>query len=158
MNKALFATCVNILILPMIVYIVIKDDFFGANGLVGFVFNYHITTITAGLALRFFNPIDLLKQLGFNIKPIRNAIFRFLRKSYDEREEEAFMLQINEMYEGEYFDVAEAYIFVLTNIFHASFFCHLSPPTLFFALAEVSVYYWINKVKLLRLFKIPEIT
>lgn len=57
MNKSLFATCVNILILPIIVYVQLQDDLYGPNGLVGFVFNYHITVITAGLALKLFNPV-----------------------------------------------------------------------------------------------------
>jgi len=83
MNKALFATCVNILILPMIVYIYIKDDIYGAVGLTGFIFDYHITVVTVGLALKFLNPVDLIKRLLFTIRPIRNKILRFFRNNYD---------------------------------------------------------------------------
>jgi hypothetical protein len=54
-------------------------------------------------------------------------------------------------------DIAESYIFTITNVFHAIFFCHLSPPLLFFALAEIFIYLWINRIKLLRFFKIPEL-
>lgn len=83
MNKALLAICFNVLVLPFIVYVSIKDQFYGSQGLVGFVFDYHVTVITAGLALKFFNPISLIIRLGICIRPLRNSIFRFLRKDYD---------------------------------------------------------------------------
>ena len=83
MNKALMAICFNVLVLPFIVYVSIKDQFYGSQGMVGFVFDYHITVITAGLALKFFNPISLIIRLGICIRPLRNSIFRFLRKDYD---------------------------------------------------------------------------
>lgn len=54
--------------------------------------------------------------------------------------------------------MAESYIFTITNVFHAVFYCHLLPPLLFFALAEIFLYIWINRVKILRFCKLPELT
>ena len=82
MNKSLFATCVNILILPIIVYVELQDDLYGPNGLVGFVFNYHITVITAGLALKLFNPVALIIRVALAIRTFRNKILRFFRRQY----------------------------------------------------------------------------
>ncbi len=82
MNKALFATCVNILVLPLIVYVQFQDNLYGYNGLVGFVFNYHITVLTVGLALKLFNPIHLIINLALSFKPLRNKILRFFRRKY----------------------------------------------------------------------------
>lgn len=87
MNKSLFATCVNILILPIIVYVQLQDDLYGPNGLVGFVFNYHITVITAGLALKLFNPVELIIRVALAVRSLRNKILRFFRKQYAENEE-----------------------------------------------------------------------
>lgn len=82
MNKALFATCINILILPVIVYAELQNNLFGPNGLVGFVYNYHITVITAGLALKLFNPLETVIRLALSIRFLRNKILRFLRHQY----------------------------------------------------------------------------
>jgi hypothetical protein len=158
MNKAMLAICFNVLVLPFIVYVSFKNQLYGSKGLAGFVFDYHITVITAGLALKFFNPVNLIIRLAICIKKIRNMIFRFMRKDYDSKENDLFRKRIHKLYEGEYFDVAEAYIFIMTNVFHATFFCHLCPSILFFALAEIFIYYWIIKIKLVRQFTIPEST
>ncbi len=84
MNKALFATCFNVLVLPMIVFVTMRGIPFGENGLVGFVFNYHITTLTAGLIIRLINPIDLIKRFIISLRPIRNWFLGKVRKSYSE--------------------------------------------------------------------------
>ena len=68
------------------------------------------------------------------------------------------MKRISQLYEGMYLNIAETYILILTNIFHAAFYCHLSPPLLFFALVEIFLYYWINKYKITNTVKIPELT
>ena len=82
MNKALFATCFNVLALPMIVFVTMRHRLFGQDGLVGFIFNYHITTLTAGLVLRLINPVDQIKRLVISLRPIRNWFLRTVRKSY----------------------------------------------------------------------------
>jgi len=84
MNKALFATCFNVLVLPMIVFVTMRSIPFGQNGLVGFVFNYHITTLTAGLILRLISPVDQVKRIIISLKPLRNWFLRKIRKAYSE--------------------------------------------------------------------------
>ena len=156
MNKTMTAICFNVLVLPYIVYIQFRNQLYGSKGLVGFVFDYHISAITAGLALKLINPLSLIIRLLICIRFLRNFLFRFLRKSYDPDNDEVFKKNIYKLYEGEYFDVAEAYVFIMTNVFHAAFFCHLCPSILFFAVAEVFIYYRIVRVKLVRQFKLPE--
>lgn len=85
MNKTLFATCVNTLILPIIVYVYMQNSLYGSTGLVGFIFNYHVTTITVGLALKLFNPISLIKRLLLAIKSTRYTILNILRKRYGKK-------------------------------------------------------------------------
>lgn len=82
MNKALFTTCINTLVLPLIVNVYIKGKLYGGAGLVGFAFNYHFTLLTAGLALQLFNPIDLVLKLLLFIRYTRNKIFKLIRKSF----------------------------------------------------------------------------
>jgi hypothetical protein len=82
MNKALFATCFNTLVLPMIVFATMRGALYGQNGLVGFIFNYHITTLTAGLILRFLNPVELLKRLVTFVKTLRHRFMRVARSGY----------------------------------------------------------------------------
>jgi hypothetical protein len=84
MNKALFATCFNVLVLPMIVFVTIRGIPFGQNGLVGFVFNYHITTLTAGLILRLIDPVEQIKRIIISVKSLRNWFLRKIRKAYSE--------------------------------------------------------------------------
>ena len=134
MNKALLATCINILILPLIAYGTLNDYLYGSNGLVGFVFNYHLAAITAGMLLRLFTPVGVFRGIVTCIQPLRYKWIRHLRYKYSQQDEEAFKKRVNEFYQGEYFDVAEEYIFALTNIFHAVFYSHLLPPLLLFAL------------------------
>jgi hypothetical protein len=85
MNKSLFATCINILILPIVVYAYMQNNLYGPDGLVGFVFNYHITVITVGLALKMFNPVHMLIGLALNIRPIKYKILNFVRAQFDEK-------------------------------------------------------------------------
>lgn len=82
MNKALFATCFNVLVLPLIVFVTMRGTPFGQNGLVGFVFNYHITILTAGLILRLINPIEQIKRMIISLRPIRNWFLRTIRRTY----------------------------------------------------------------------------
>ena len=86
MNKALFATCFNVLVLPMIVFVTMRGIPFGQNGLVGFVFNYHITTLTAGLILRLISPVDQIKRIIISVKCVRNWFLKMMRKTYSESE------------------------------------------------------------------------
>lgn len=72
MNKAIFATCVNIIVLPILLNAVYKKNLYGQKGLVGIVFDYQISLLSA-LAMRLIAPGDLImKWIPFSIRKIRN--------------------------------------------------------------------------------------
>jgi hypothetical protein len=139
----------------MIINIVLKDNLYGKKGLAGLVFDYHITVITAGLLSSLVNPIGIIKLIIANVKCLRKIFLQQIRKGYDVSEAKLFENWVNKFYEGDYFDVAEAYIWIMGNLFHAAFFCSLQPFILIIVLIEVFVYFWINKIKILRICKIP---
>lgn len=53
------------------------------------------------------------------------------------------------------FDIAESYVFITSNIFHAVFFCELQPFILILLLIEAFLFYWISKIKVFKFCKIP---
>jgi RNase H-fold protein (predicted Holliday junction resolvase) len=57
MNKALFATSINIIMLPIITNYVFRGEIYGIKGLEGMVFDYQFTTFVVGLPLKLINPI-----------------------------------------------------------------------------------------------------
>jgi hypothetical protein len=46
----------------------------------------------------------------------------------------------------------------MAAVYQAVFFCQLQPMLMFLVTITVFLFYWVNKVKLLRMCKIPEIT
>ena len=65
---------------------------------------------------------------------------------------------VNVFYEGEYFDVAENYVYILGALIHAAFFCQLQPSIVILVTVMVLIFYIINRIKLLYVCKIPEMT
>jgi hypothetical protein len=62
------------------------------------------------------------------------------------------------LYEGNYFDIAESYLYIMAATYQAAFFCQLQPSLLILVTLVVICFYWVNKFKVLRTCKIPEIT
>jgi hypothetical protein len=56
MNKVLFATSINIIVLPIISNYVLRSNFFGSKGLAGMVFDYQISVLTVGLMVKLTDP------------------------------------------------------------------------------------------------------
>lgn len=54
--------------------------------------------------------------------------------------------------------MAEYYVFIITSLFHAAFFCHLQPFIFVLVTLQCFFFYWICKVRILKFCKIPEIT
>ena len=77
MNKVLLASSVNVIALPIISNILINENLYGSDGLSGMVFDYHIGVI-GGLAIKFFDPMFLIKKLVIGLKCLRNFTIRFL--------------------------------------------------------------------------------
>lgn len=78
MNKVLFATCVNIIALPIISNYVLRNNVYGSKGLAGMVFDYQISLLGVGLVVKLIDPGSFIKRLLLNIRKIRNVIIRFL--------------------------------------------------------------------------------
>ena len=77
MNKALFATSCNIILLPVITNWVFKVDVFSTKGMTGMVFDYQISTLFIGLPLKLFNPVEMVTRLALYVRFIRNWIIRY---------------------------------------------------------------------------------
>ena len=78
MNKVLFATCLNIIALPIISNYVIRNNVYGSKGLAGMVFDYQISVLGVGLLMKLIDPGHFIKRILLNIRTFRNMIIRFL--------------------------------------------------------------------------------
>lgn len=88
----------------------------------------------------------------------RNMIIRFFCASRNDVVPEKGVKEVNTFYEGEYFDVAENYVYIIGAIIHASFFAHLQPFIIILVAIMVLIFYLISRFKLLYMCKIPEMT
>lgn len=157
MNKVLLATCINIIVLPIITNYILTNKLYRVDGLAGFVFDYHISVI-AGLAIKLFDPMYIIKKLVTEIKCIRNLFIRWTCNKLPDLNPEKGANEVNKFYEGTYFDIAESYVYMIGAIMHAAFFCHLQPFIVILVTIMVLVFYFINKFKILRYCRIPEMT
>ena len=155
MNKVLFATCVNIIALPIISNYVLRNNVYGSKGLAGMVFDYQISLLGVGLIVKLIDPGSFIKRLLLNVRKIRNVLIRFLCENIVNIEPSKGVPEINTFYEGGYFDIAESYIYVMGATFQAAFFCQLQPSVLILVFFVVVLFYWVNKFKVLRTCKIP---
>lgn len=162
MNKSLTAMLINIIVLPIIVNYAINNRYYGADGLGGIVFDYHISTITVGLTIKLLDPVSLLIKLGTSIKCIRNYLIKArYRNNHNEEQTqvgEEDMRNVYRLYEAPEFNIAEAYTYILSNILHAAFFCELQPFILLLALVEAITFYWVCKFKVLKWCRMPKMT
>jgi hypothetical protein len=81
MNKVLFATCINIIALPIITNYTLRNNVYGSKGLTGMVFDYQISILGVGLVMKLIDPPNFVKRILLNIRRIRNVIIRFLCKN-----------------------------------------------------------------------------
>jgi hypothetical protein len=84
MGIALIAGSINIIILPVIVNYGFGQSLYGATGLAGIVFDYHITAVTVNILLQF-NPVYWVKKIGLSVSCIRNYI---IKSVYIKKEDE----------------------------------------------------------------------
>lgn len=160
MTKTSVAMWINIIILPIIVNYFINNRYYGADGLSGIVFDYHISSISVGLIVKLLDPVNLIFKLCISVKCIRNYIIkaRYIKRNKDDKIEEESMKKIYRFYKAPEFNIAEAYTYILSNILHAAFFCSLQPFVLVLALFEAIFFYWICKFKILKFCQIPKMT
>ena len=76
MSKTLFAMSINVIVLPIIVNYGFGNSIYGASGLAGIVFDYHISAVTINIVLQLINPIFIVLKVCLYIKRIRNFLIR----------------------------------------------------------------------------------
>lgn len=82
MNKTSFLMWVNIIILPIMVNYIVRKKYFGSDGVSGIVFDYHISALTAGLIVKFIDPVNFIFWVCLSIKTIRNY---FIKAKYKKK-------------------------------------------------------------------------
>lgn len=76
---------INIIVLPIIVNYFINNRYYGADGLSGIVFDYHISSIAVGLTIKLLDPVNLAFKLIISIKCIRHY---FIKARYRKKNKE----------------------------------------------------------------------
>lgn len=76
MGKTQFAMCINIIILPLVVNYGFGKGLYGASGLSGIVFDYHISAVTINLILQLINPIFIILKFCLYLKCIRDKVIK----------------------------------------------------------------------------------
>jgi hypothetical protein len=102
MTKSSVAMWINIIILPILVNYFINNRYYGADGLAGIVFDYHISTIAVGLTVKLFDPMSLIIWLGLSIKGIRNYLIkaRYQKGQLSDKVKEESMRNVYNLYEA----------------------------------------------------------
>ena len=76
MTKTSFLSWINIILLPIIVNYFFRDNFYGATGLAGVIFDYHISAIASGLTLKLIDPLTLIFKILLWFKKTRNYLIK----------------------------------------------------------------------------------
>jgi hypothetical protein len=157
MHKTQYLILINIIVLPILVNYVFQNQLFGAQGLAGIVFDYHVSALAVNLILKLIDPVSSIIKFCLSIRCIREY---FIKARYNKKEniiddDETLMKKVYSLYESPSFEIAESYVFIITNVLHAAFFCTLQPFILILVLLECFGFYWICKILILKLRKIP---
>lgn len=163
MNIVFILSSINVIGLPIITnytinYLYQNPIVYGDEGLNSLALDYHISLII-GTLLKILNISEILKYIAINIRWTRyKIIWHYYKTSTTNKEKEEVRGDeaVNKFYEGENFDVAENYIFTITNLLHAAFFCKLQPLILFIMTINIVIFYFVNRIRILRLCKIPD--
>lgn len=100
----------------------------------------------------------MLKIGAIGVKYVRRSIIRFLVQDTKNVDLVKGDDSVNKFYEGPEFDIAENYVTMTTTILHAAFFCRLQPILFFIVTFMILLFFIVNKIKLLRVCKIPSMT
>jgi hypothetical protein len=73
----------------------------------------------------------------------------------EENHKEKGIKVINNFYEGEYFDVAESYVYIMGTIYHSVFFCQINPAVLVTGTLITIGFFFVLKAKLFYFCKYP---
>ena len=157
MTKASFATWINIILIPIVVNYLINNKYYGTDGVAGMVVDYQVAALAASLPLMLFSPLEMIRAGLLKVRCIRNYVIRlkYRKKGDGSKIEKDEMKKIYQFYEPPEFVIEEAYVFILPNIMQALFFCQLQPILLLFACVQTILFYWVCKIKVLKICKIP---
>jgi hypothetical protein len=101
----------------------------------------------------------MLINAAIKIRCIRNYIIKlkYRKKGAEEngKLQKDELKKVYQFYDPPEFVIEEAYVFILPNIMQALFFCQLQPMLLVFAFAQTFLFYWVCKIKVLKISKIP---
>lgn len=117
--------------------------------------------LAVSLPLFLINPVEVLPIIAIKIQCVRNYFIRvFYRKKEEETSEikKDLMNKVYAFYGAPEFAIEEAYTFIFPNIMHALFYCQLQPLVLIFVFAQTFLFYWVCKIKVLKMCKIPAMT
>lgn len=154
MNKTLFSTTVNNILLPFVSKYVFRNLIYDPDGLNGQAFTFQIVFLVVAL-VNTLDPVNLIKRVILWARKLRNSAIRWYCAKLPKIQPEKGIHQVNTLYEGSYFNIAQNYVNLMGAIYHALFFCQLQPSILVLVILMSGVFYCGNKYRLLRTCKIP---
>ena len=157
MTKSAFASALNVIILPILMRMVLSDRLYGPEGLIGIVLDYQFIVFFMMIILNVINIPYQLKRIGLCIPPIRNYLIRSKISIVGELDTRDDIKDVLSYYEPPPFSVSSAYVYMITIIYQAVFFCHLQPTLLFYVLFNLGVFYLVLKYLLIRRCSVPEL-
>ena len=122
------------------------------------VFDYQVSILTIGLIVKLIDPPFFVKRVFLHVRSVRNMWIRLICDKLVKVNPQKGVAEVNSLYEGGFFDIAEVYVYIMAATYQAAFFCQLQPSLLILVTLTVIAFYWVNKYKILRTCQIPEIT
>jgi hypothetical protein len=83
MNKTLFFTTFNAIIIPILLNVVIYQQPYGVKGLAGLVLDYQLTSFSISFLRQLINPLVLIKRVLLYFRRIRNLIIKYETATID---------------------------------------------------------------------------
>lgn len=162
MNRVLLLTSINVIVLPILsnyaTFKIYGDNIvYGNEGLSGLCIDYHITSVVATMK-KLFSLSAIFRTIVINWRWARHKMIWYYCKDPESINYRKGDPEVNKFYEGDEFDIAENYIFIISSILHAAFFCKLQPVILIIITANICLFFFVNKIKILRFCKIPDMT
>jgi hypothetical protein len=158
MNKSYFTQAVNLIIVPMIINVAVKNNIDGADGLMGQIHDFQLTSFIFMVIFNLVNVPHRVVMLIQSIKCLRRMAIRYFCRVTGEFDNvEEFKDAITFLYDPPPIPLAGFYVYITTIISQAAFFCHLAPAILIYLLLNMVIFHFINRYLILRMSKIPDL-
>jgi hypothetical protein len=158
MDKASFAQVFNVIALPIIMNLGLKDNFKGPSGLSGLVLDFQITVFAMMAVWNLLNPLYQIKRLTLCIPYFRNKKISELSNINDDKYGFKEIKSVLQYYEQPAFPKAGVYVFLITIVSQAFFFSFIQPILLLAVVISMSLFLLINKYLIFFRCKIPPLT